>query len=437
MARTGDRRRTFEPAGSHPVGTPPADLVSTAGSNAPHAEWSPEAPVGDTGSAGGVGGERGSARGRSPLCGGAGAEPPHSGAPPSAPSSLDTKDITRSGERWCVRNDAKWLNEIGERTEDHRSAKRRKLRAIGRERFEVLLAQGVPASEASARTEWHKKRAEAQATRIQRVEDCGATDIVVECPCCGFKLERPSGCRIGLLCLRCRGKSASIKRARFLASRLVALAEAKQRGLLNPKRRNGRWSEKLLTLTVPHVSGDTVSERVGRCTKAWTQFLRRLNRHWRKQDAASAQFFRCLEWTPGDDGAGHPHIHAWLFCPFLPGDEVRGWWREALFDAGLEPSFDQKLVLDLREITSPKGGVQELIKYLTKDIDAQGDKIAPEIYAEVYKSFDGRRVTQASRGFMSLGERESRCSCGTDLPRRITVRAKERASETPSAAEAK
>jgi hypothetical protein len=59
---------------------------------------------------------------------------------------------------------------------------------------------------------------------------------------------------------------------------------------------------------------------------------------------------------------------------------------------------------------------------MTKDIDANGDKIPPSIYAELYKSLDDRRLTQGSRGFMALANRERpRCECGSSLPRLIRV----------------
>jgi hypothetical protein len=223
--------------------------------------------------------------------------------------------------------------------------------------------------------------------------------------------------------VQCRGRNARIKRAKFLAARKKLIKGAEKKGLLLPMRRGGRWSEKLLTLTAPHVPGDTVAGRVKRVADAWGHLLRRVNAHWRGMDARTANFFRCLEWTPGDDGAGHPHIHVWLFCPFLDRSDLLAWWRDALLRAGLPAELANLVVLDVRELIDPTQGAQELIKYLTKDIDAQGKKIAPEVYAEVYKAFDGRRMTQPSSGFMALAEqRPNRCECGTELPKRVSVK---------------
>jgi hypothetical protein len=59
----------------------------------------------------------------------------------------------------------------------------------------------------------------------------------------------------------------------------------------------------------------------------------------------------------------------------------------------------------------PQAG-QELIKYMTKDIDENGEKVPAELYAQVYVALDGRRITQCSRGLMQLAQREQHCECG-------------------------
>lgn len=191
----------------------------------------------------------------------------------------------------------------------------------------------------------------------------------------------------------------------------MTLAEVK--GLLRIDRRGGRWSEKLLTLTAPHVVGDTVGERIARVLSAWRLFLKRLNAFLRSIAAhTSSAWFRVFEWTPGNDGKGHPHLHVWFFGPFLEQPMLRDWWATAL---GVEDA-----IVDIKEVHDSRGAAQELIKYLTKDIDANGDKIAAELYAEVYMALDEKRLTQASRGFMRLaGTGPLPCECGAALPKRV------------------
>jgi hypothetical protein len=216
-----------------------------------------------------------------------------------------------------------------------------------------------------------------------------------------------------LLCVSCRGRLSAEKRARFLSARAVVLESANDRGLLRGTRRGGRWSEKLITLTTPHFSGESVAARIARVLKAWRTVLKSLNAWLRDTGAhASSAWFRVFEWTSGNDGRGHPHLHVWFFGPYIEQAQLRGWWATALNvpDA----------IVDVREVRDSNGAAQELIKYLTKDIDANGDKIAPSLYAEVYKALDGARLTQSSSGFIGLARREpAACECGVALPRRV------------------
>jgi hypothetical protein len=245
--------------------------------------------------------------------------------------------------------------------------------------------------------------------------------------------ERPTGCRIGILCLKCRGSIVRIKQACFLAARASVLEEAGRRGLLWQFRPKGRYGEKFLTLTAPHLPDDSIGSRVARVFDAWPHFLKLLNAHFRQHRISSAEWFRVFEWTPGEDQLGHPHIHLWLFCPFLPIDSIGDWWTGALGQAGCRLPAGARAVVFIEQIDDEHGGARELIKYLTKDITSNGEKLAPELYAEVYKSLDGRRITQASRGFMGRAERESgRCECGSQLPFRV-----QRAQKSAAAQEAK
>jgi hypothetical protein len=90
----------------------------------------------------------------------------------------------------------------------------------------------------------------------------------------------------------------------------------------------------------------------------------------------------------------------------------------------------ERVIVDIREVHAD-GAERELIKYLTKDINASGEKVAPEIYAEVYKALDARRNTQASQGFMGKGKGEKRvCECGCALPCRVRKEPKTKDVET-------
>jgi hypothetical protein len=221
-----------------------------------------------------------------------------------------------------------------------------------------------------------------------------------------------------LLCVSCRKLDAAAKRAVFARARRFTVSSAERRGLLRSNRRGGRWSEKFLTLTAPHWSDKSVAERIAIVLGAWPRLLRLLNDHWKAHGVKSAEWFRVVEWTPGsaDDG-GHPHLHVWLLSPFLPRDDIERWWRQALIEqTGVVVPH---VIIDIREVDG-LGVELELVKYLTKDILPNREKVAPEIYAEVYKALDDKRISQASKGFMARAKQEARrCECGSALPKRV------------------
>jgi hypothetical protein len=187
---------------------------------------------------------------------------------------------------------------------------------------------------------------------------------------------------------------------------------------MNPRRRGGRFGEKLLTLTVPHLATDTVERRIQRILGAW-QFFRRSLRKWmRERNLLSVEWLRVFEWTPADDGRGHPHLHLWIFSPYLDRALLLDWWEAALQHEGC--ILDARPIIDIRAVDDAESVASELIKYLTKDIDANGQKIEPDLYAKVYCALDGHRALQASRGLMQRAEREPRaCECGATLPRLV------------------
>lgn len=316
---------------------------------------------------------------------------------------------------------AKWLPVLRDLTKVHREDRARRFDAGAKRRRALARLRGAREVSVQQDARWHVARAEGQRNKIENVQSCGSARIQITCQSCGASRERPGRCGNALLCVSCRGALAAEKRRKFLLARAAVLASAARRGLLAP-RRGGRYSEKFLTLTSPPLTGDSVASRIARTAEAWVIFRRWLKKYCKSRGAPTLEWFRVLEWTPGkSDGFGHPHLHLWLFSCFLDVEALRDAWRLALIKAGAPSESCRVVIIDIQEF-EPRGGrgAQELIKYLTKDIDENGKKISPEVYAEVYKAFDGRRITQASRGFMALGEQEAmRCECGACLPRRV------------------
>jgi hypothetical protein len=185
-----------------------------------------------------------------------------------------------------------------------------------------------------------------------------------------------------------------------------------------------RWSEKLITLTIPHDEHGLPmppDRRVSLLRDAWTRFLRVLNRGpFAPSRGVKPSWYRVTEWTPGQDGWGHPHIHLWAVCPWIDRVWLLRAWRESVAAAGYSWRDGAQPVIDVRA-TRPRNGrsddsvALELVKYMTKDLDA-GGLVDPELYALVYELFDGSRRTQGSSGFVARGEAERvpapPCSCG-------------------------
>lgn len=337
-------------------------------------------------------------------------------------SSLDTLGITRP-EPWT---DDGWLDAVGESTKEHREAKARALdaQAVARER--AARMDGKPETIVKAAGKWHRARAKGQRRRIEAVKGCRRESIIATvCEGCGTIAEKAGRCSVGLLCKSCRGSRAHKKRGNFDAARKVVVQRAELAGLLRHARRGGRWSDKMFTLTAPQLAHVDVEERIVRVRAAWPYFLKRLNAWLRARGADEhSAWFRHDEWEPGEhDGKGHPHIHVWLFSPYLPWEDLREWWRDALELAGynapdrplslLEEEDDElrNVVTDIREAKGANVGL-EVIKYLTKDITRDGRKLDAELYARVVNMFDGARTTQSSRGFMALANFKPMCACG-------------------------
>lgn len=369
--------------------------------------------------------------GREAACPGSGAEPlPGSRSEPL--SLLDTNAITRPARERSAHH-ACWVESIREPSKPYRAARAGKLRDKRLRKGGRLRLDGASDGEVADKTKWYRDRERAQRERIDRVHACGANLLQIICQGCERKHERAQGCRYGLLCVYCRGLIAAEKRSKFLQARDLWLAELNKIGLLGEGAGAKRYSEKMLTLTVPHLPTDTVVERIERVFEVWSQFRRKLKKWFRERRIKRAHYYRVFEWTLGEaDDIGNPHLHVWLLCPFLDRERLTLMLRDALNAVGCGVEHP---VLDIRAVKDGPGGAYELIKYLTKDITASGEKVPPNIYAQVLEAVEARRLTQPSAGFLApVTTRGGACECGSELPRIVRTKpidASVKASETP------
>lgn len=341
--------------------------------------------------------------------------------PVGTPSSLDNSDITRPHQDKSALQIA-YVVALEEPTRAHRTAKAKRLRHLGRRRRARIRNAGGSESEVVERSKWYENRARGEETRIALVLECGAEVLIIGCQACGAKHERALRCRARRYCVHCRGVIAAEMRARFLAARADVVRDAVAAGLLNPYRKGGRYGDKFLTLTTPHLPFDTIASRIERLFAAWSKFLRWLNAYFDERTIRRVEWLRVVEWTPGEsDDAGHPHLHLWLFAPYLDHSMLQDFWRLALLTTGCPPEACAAPIIDIRAMPDPNSGAQELIKYLTKDITANGDKLAPALYAQVIEALDCHRQSQGSKGFMGRADKEPRrCNeCDSPLPKRV------------------
>jgi hypothetical protein len=212
----------------------------------------------------------------------------------------------------------------------------------------------------------------------------------------------------------------------------------------------------------------TAKRRIAVLFSAW-QYVARKLQGWLRQvrkgrggagAEGMAHFSRWFEWTIGGhdgrrgDGGGHPHLHIWLFGPYLPAVDglvrasgpvrpgsappralgrvsiVRVWWSEALARAGIEIAPDETII----KLRSVKVRTVEIVRELQKGwqvtekrvrlesvagedlagyvegwciaaLDPTTMEVAgEEVIAAVYEALEGRRLSQASAGFLSLAE---------------------------------
>jgi tRNA(fMet)-specific endonuclease VapC len=86
-----------------------------------------------------------------------------------------------------------------------------------------------------------------------------------------------------------------------------------------------------------------------------------------------------------------------------------------------DPSCDvDEPIVHVEAVNDGRSAARELIKYMLKDIAANGETIPPDVFSLVYQALAERRLRQASKGFMGLAKSAKPCcECGAVFPRRV------------------
>lgn len=184
---------------------------------------------------------------------------------------------------------------------------------------------------------------------------------------------------------------------------------------------------------------DTVQYRVELLWRAWPRFVRKISGMWRdagetlgggKKGPLLPKLHRAAEWTVGNDGLGHPHYHVWIWSPIVDERIAKVMWKEALAECGAPASYatrDALPVVNLKRIYQfncamaaelMKGGKREALSLSRLHFTPRGaagedvfsyaegwtisevlEIAIPEVVASLYEILEGKRLTQASRGF--------------------------------------
>ncbi len=252
--------------------------------------------------------------------------------------------------------------------------------SVGVSDFDALTKQ---TRELESRAKWHEQRAGAQLPRFATIRACRTKTLHVSCRACDTSLCEPVPCSCGVVrvCEQCAESVAAKRQKRIAAARVEAMAGGADAGLFDGRRFGGAFSEKMLTLTVPHVTRaecravvrdgedvgvlgategfgltNTVAVRLAALRLAWPLFIRRVRawlsgkgrrgqrRRGDPRDVRHFAYYRLQEWTRGHDGKGHPHYHVYLFSPWLPCESraedgsdnlMRRWWASSLEAVGV------------------------------------------------------------------------------------------------------
>ena len=308
---------------------------------------------------------------------------------------------------------------------------------------------------------WHDARCGGQLKRFDTIQGCGKKGARVLCSSCGVTHDFGLPCDVTRLCGPCSTRRAIERRARFGLARGVVIVDAERGGLLSPYRPRirrvagqwcascrrhhrkslecgGRWSEKFVTLTIPHFRigtlEQTVGERITVLREAWRYFAREWAAHWRRVRKCAdlpgerPTVYRAFEWTTGSDGAGHPHFHFWALSPWIDFRWLQDTWTRCLAKAGLQQVGAVRV--HVKRIAQMRGDVaRELLKggqraalrlsrLTMTDAEASGsaavdycegwsiadveDDVSDGTAAALYCALEGMRLAQGSRGFLRV-----------------------------------
>lgn len=204
-----------------------------------------------------------------------------------------------------------------------------------------LVSRGAkPAVDGPVSSHWHFARVESLAQRWERIAQCGALALMAEGPG-GRVVPVETRCGDWRACHRCRDRRRwQLQRDGELVAR-AARREYARECSQHYRGPEGRWSERMVTLTVPHSGSVAMDSRLYRT--AWPLWIRRVKRHFAERGVrprrAPGRRSGVIPWRRACEVAStneaHFHGHVWMLSPFVDQVLLHVWWGRALLEAGM------------------------------------------------------------------------------------------------------
>lgn len=263
---------------------------------------------------------------------------------------------------------------------------------------------------------WHSSRARGlRVSRAAAVAHCGTDQVYLRCGCDQW-MAAPKGCRKRVVCVDCdkrraRGYARRVKESveQHLA-RLngptkgvvegLAAGVVHQPGFRPVQARGLRGRVYMVTLTIPHQEVRGRAEEL--LDDAWRQLRKYAARgHWSRDCLA------VLEWTPGRDGRGHPHVHVVVVSRWLDYNHVFSSWRDACEAVGAgTPARAAQQITHEGTKRAPEAAARYVAKYVAK---TSTRTFSVEDWARLAAYQVGRRTVRATRGWWDY--QHPQCEC--------------------------
>jgi len=221
----------------------------------------------------------------------------------------------------------------------------------------------------------------------------------ISCSGCGVVHEVNHACHIRQACTNCAKSWGGRTKRRLIPTLRGHMRRLKHEWNQGGRKRGDEPYLTMMTLTVRH-SSDIAADRE-RINLGWRRF-----RAWLWHRVGARPFVLVWEFTPGDDGKGHPHAHVAIPLPFIEYDKCREEWERATDGAGL--------VLDFSANKKAKGNAKAVSAYLAKYISKGAFSLdeneeSADLWCAWISSSWGKRLLSSSRGFWLVPPSLSPC----------------------------